>query len=708
MLTQSSARALTVGAAALAVGVLNYSRAFADAPQVGEPAATLDEVTVTAQRRGNESLSKVPVSIDVLGGQALDHTNLQSVTEAINQVSGVTMLDQKQSGGAQIAVRGVTAGGPLFYGSSTVGYYLDDVPFAFVKSAIAPDADAYDLQRVEVLRGPQGTLYGASALNGVVRVLTNDANLNNFEFKMRGSTSNTEGGGENYRGDFAVNAPIIPGKLAARAVVDYNNTSGWLNNAFATDTNTSEVANVRLKINARPTDNSSIKLSYWHSSSHYGAPSASDDKGFNDTTIPEPYKVKYDTVGLSGEYAFRSFTLSSATSYIDYSGKGDLDYAHLAPLYTGLFTKTLAEEIGLHSTLDGPWNWSAGAIYRHSQDQLVQTLGTFLPAPINWTDRSASAAVFGEVGRRLLDNTVELSAGVRSFHDDVTSQENVQGQGNPNVPLYHRDSTFNSTTPRLVATWYPVDELTFYASYSQGFRSGFAQNANVFVAAPEIPAVRPDKLTNYEIGSKGSIIDHLVFFDAAVYYMKWKDIQQTLLVQLPNNVQTSAVVNGKGASGVGFDYGLTVRPAEGLSIRGSVGWNDLSLDSDVVSGGVVLFRKGDRPNESAQTTTSLSGQYEFRLGGTGYKGELSATATYHSKLASRTIASGALQTASSDSIFDNQLEASLKSPEHWTTSLFASNVSNRFGITDNTPASATLATVRQRPRIIGLQFEYSY
>jgi iron complex outermembrane receptor protein len=139
-----------------------------------------------------------------------------------------------------------------------------------------------------------------------------------------------------------------------------------------------------------------------------------------------------------------------------------------------------------------------------------------------------------------------------------------------------------------------------------------------------------------------------------------------------------------------------------------VGWNDLSLDSDVVSGGVVLFRKGDRPNESAQTTTSLSGQYEFPLGSTGYRGELSATATYHSKLASRTIASGTLRTASSDSIFDNQIEMSLKSPEHWTTSLFASNVSNRFGITDNTPSSATLATVRQRPRIVGLQFEYTY
>src|SRR6185437_14852108 len=452
------ARDLTVGATAVAVSVLTSVRAYAESPPATEAPAALEEVTVTAQRRGNEALSKVPVSVDVLGGQALDHANLQSVTEAVNQVSGVTMLDQKQSGGAQIAVRGVTAGGPLFYGSSTVGYYLDDVPFAFVKSAIAPDADAYDLQRVEVLRGPQGTLYGASALNGVVRILTNDANLNNFELKMRGSSSNTEGGSENYRGDMAVNIPIVPGSLAARAVVDYNRMSGWINNQFGTDTNTAEMANVRWKINAKPADNLRVKLSYWHSSSHYGAPPVADDRGFNNTSVDEPQNVKYDTVGLSLEYAFQSFILSSATSYIDYSGKGDLDYAHLAPLYTGLFNKTASEEIGLHSTLTGPWSWSAGAIYRHGQDQLVQTLGALLPAPINWTDRSASAAVFGEVTRRLLDDKVELSVGARSFHDAVTNQENVQGQGNPNIPLYHRDSTFNSTTPRVVATWYPTND----------------------------------------------------------------------------------------------------------------------------------------------------------------------------------------------------------------------------------------------------------
>src|SRR4029077_2341865 len=129
-------------------------------------------------------------------------------------------------GGTQVSIRGVTAAAPTFNGGSTVSYYVDTIPFGFVRSALAPDASVYDLSQVEVLRGPQGTLYGASALNGVVRILTNDADLNSSDYKVRGSDSHTDGGGNNYRADAAANIPLIDGKLAARAVVGYESDSG--------------------------------------------------------------------------------------------------------------------------------------------------------------------------------------------------------------------------------------------------------------------------------------------------------------------------------------------------------------------------------------------------------------------------------------------------------------------------------------------------
>src|SRR6202035_2278669 len=117
----------------------------------------LEEVVVTAQKR-EERLHDVPISMSVLGGRELDQSSFQGVTDALNTVPGVATTTSLLSGGTQIEMRGVTAGGPTFTGSSTSAYYLDSVPFGFVKSAILPDPNVYDLQRIEVLRGPQGTL----------------------------------------------------------------------------------------------------------------------------------------------------------------------------------------------------------------------------------------------------------------------------------------------------------------------------------------------------------------------------------------------------------------------------------------------------------------------------------------------------------------------------------------------------------------------
>src|SRR5262249_5133381 len=135
----------------------------------------ISEIVVTAQKR-EERLLNVPVSISVLTGKNLDKSSAQGVLAELNRVPGVVVSSPDGGagglGGAQIAVRGAAAGAAALAGSSPIAYYLDSVPFGFVRSAYAPDANAYDLQRVEVLRGPQGTLYGANAEAGVVRVLS--------------------------------------------------------------------------------------------------------------------------------------------------------------------------------------------------------------------------------------------------------------------------------------------------------------------------------------------------------------------------------------------------------------------------------------------------------------------------------------------------------------------------------------------------------
>src|SRR5690606_34069684 len=175
----------------------------------------IEEIVVSAQKR-EENLEQVPISISVLDGSRLDQSSAHGITEALGRVPGVSAFPHTQGGGAFVTIRGAAASGPVFGGSSPVAYYLDSIPFGLAQTAIAPDANAYDLERVEVLRGPQGTLYGASAQNGVVRVLTKDADPETFDFKARASLSSVRDGGDGYRGDAAINLPLIEDKLAAR------------------------------------------------------------------------------------------------------------------------------------------------------------------------------------------------------------------------------------------------------------------------------------------------------------------------------------------------------------------------------------------------------------------------------------------------------------------------------------------------------------
>jgi len=119
----------------------------------------------------------------------------------------------------------------------------------------------------------------------------------------------------------------------------------------------------------------------------------------------------------------------------------------------------------------------------------------------------------------------------------------------------------------VVLSWFPSHDYTMYASYSQGFRSGFPQSELVQLVAPDFIPVKPDKLTNYEIGSKGNLFDNRVTFDAAIYYMKWKDIQQTLGIPVPGSTAyIVANVNGQSASGVGVDFASHTGPSMGYSL----------------------------------------------------------------------------------------------------------------------------------------------
>src|SRR5262249_45031915 len=148
-------------------------------------------------------------------------------------------------------------------------------------------------------------------------------------------------------------------------------------------------------------------------------------------------------------------------------------------------------------------------------------------------------------------------------------------------------STAEANTPRAILTWHASDQQMIYASYAQGFRSGYPQTATVISIVPNFPPVSPDRLYNYEIGSKGSFVDGRFAYDVSVYYEKWREIQQVITVEFNDVIGFPALVNAGNASGKGIDLTLIGRPVDPLTLKASVSWNSLAYEANILSGGQV-------------------------------------------------------------------------------------------------------------------------
>lgn len=663
----------------------------------------LEEIVVTAQRRV-ENVRDVPISISVLGGTELAQSSAPNVSEILNRVPGVATSPGAQGGTSQISIRGVGAADVTFYGSSPVGFYLDSIPFGFVGHAIAPDLNAYDLERVEVLRGPQGTLYGASAQNGVVRVVSQDADLANVEFKVRSSVSSIESGSSGYRGDAAVSIPLISEKLAVRVVGGYQQIAGWIDKPNASDVNEGEERTLRVKLNAAPTEGLTLEAFAWLSRTDYDAPPLGDRQDFNHSPIDEPASSDYDAFGATIAYDFGPVTVSSMTSYLTYDNESTLDFAPFsAPfglpntvLSHRLQSKLFSEEINISSNAAGAWRWTAGAIYRHAEDHFAQTLPPIFD--LNESEQTAeSYAVFGEVTRQLIPNVFEVTAGLRYFEEEQDIERLSP------LPIAKESDEYDKVSPRLVLTWHPQQHQTVYASYSQGFRSGLVRVP--FPQRPDLPPTEPDNLTNYELGAKSALFDGVVEIDAAVYFMDWEDVQIPVAVVGSDGTGFAATINGDSASGVGVDFGISANFTSGLQLAANASWNDLSMDRDLISNSVTIFEEGERLAHSPELTVSASLNYEFSLG-SAWRGEFGAAANHTSEQTFRSF-DGVVGVG--DDITLVRAHFAVNGQDHWRLGLFVDNLADKRGSIIVPPYAYALNwwDTRVRPRTVGIQFEYT-
>jgi outer membrane receptor protein involved in Fe transport len=335
-------------------------------------------------------------------------------------------------------------------------------------------------------------------------------------------------------------------------------------------------------------------------------------------------------------------------------------------------------------------------MYRKATENLRQDL-VQIDFPLHYADGSQSDAVYGELTRLLFDARLALTAGLRYYHDDI-SQDDQTGL---NAPILPGRSTAAATTPRAVVTWHASKDVMVYGSYSEGFRSGFPQNAPSAV----LPPAQPDTLRNYEIGSKDSFLDGRIVSDLAVYYMDWQHVQENITVTY-NGLPFGGTINGQSASGQGVDLDVTVAPVDHLTVTGAVSWNNLHMDENVYSAGELLFPEGERLNFSAEYTATGAIDYTIPLG--TYTGHLSVTGNYVSKLDNTVQLAGLVEVGRGDPLFTSGAKFSVESSSNWTTTLFVDNLNNYQESPIAGYGTISQYMGRVRPRTVGLQLEYRY
>lgn len=525
------------------------------------------EIVVTAQRR-EQIITDVPIAIQAFSGKKLEETGVSNLAELIDFIPGASEGRGNAAGIQSYQIRGVSS----FYGDSTIGYYLDEAAYVIPNRNYAPVARTFDVQRVEVLRGPQGTLYGLGSMGGTIRFITADPDLDRFRARGDAGVSFTKGGKTNYFGDLALSMPVIKDRLAIRGAASYERKGGFaFSPSFPGDLDGDEFQNYRVKLLAQPTDALTIKLGYQRNIT-------ADDWGRNYDNanlkrfVASPVKgfakQVYDMYTGFASWDLGPVKLESSTGYIDRRDKftGPIVLGPRAfRLDTINESESFVQEVRAVSNGTSPLQYVFGAIYQDavSTEDIAVTGGP--PISVISTYDSKSYALFGEISYGFLNDALRPLVGLRYFKDnrDFTTQSRK-----PFVtPPFEKEAKFSSVSPRFNLSYQPTDNSLFYVNAAKGFRSGtFNTAAAVNVGGPGVSfEVAPDKLWSYEVGTKLTLADRRVVLELAAYTFDWSDVQLNYTVA--GGVQV--IRNAGKVKAYGFEYGLTWRPLPGLSIEAS-------------------------------------------------------------------------------------------------------------------------------------------
>ncbi|MBY0304644.1 MAG: TonB-dependent receptor [Sphingomonas sp.] len=555
------------------------------------------DIVVTAQKR-EQNLSDVPAAIQAISGDTLERRGTKDLTQLVEFIPGASIVSKAAPGFETIQIRGISSG---TVGDATVGYYIDDVIFSIPNLQLAPPSRLINLERTEILRGPQGTLYGNGAMGGLIRLVTTQPDTTKFTAKGQGEVSFTDGGGTNYAGDAAFNFPLATDKAAFSVSGGYERLSGFADGALGNNLNGIESWNVRGKLFLKPTENLDVTVSVWHIDNHQDY--SNNLLAVDPPRVHEPFGITpfIDTVATfysgSAKWDLGTVSLESGTSYIDHKLRIDSVVNSVLPVAPGVFlpigirnnstfaTHSFNQELRLVSQGDSAFSWIVGGLYTNATitsdiDVNFRGLGPAIPflnvvgAPL----KTESFAIFGEASYSLFDGKLIPLIGLRYFNDTRTASGPTTFGGVTAVDSGR--GKFDALSPRFNLTYKPSDDALVYINVARGFRSGTIQTGaqallGQLSGVTTGVIINEDSLWTYEIGTKLKLPAGF-YFDGSFYYTDWSDIQ------IPFNTPFGlpSVVNGGDARIYGVDLGLNWRtPLNGLTLQAVVNFNNSTFQN---------------------------------------------------------------------------------------------------------------------------------
>lgn len=679
-----------------------------------EKKGAIEEIFVTAQKR-EQKVFDIPMSVDVLSAKDIENKGLEDLNDISFAVPGLTFREEAP-GVTTLVMRGI--GNSVGAGSLT-SIYLDEAPVNLGRSGNAATNTSdilglttTDLERVEVLRGPQGTLYGAGAVTGAVRFITNDPNLDSFGWKGDVALSFTKNGDPTQAITGIFNIPIVENEFGIRVVSRIENQGGWIDQPTAANgknVNNKDLVDIRVKTLWQPTSSFNLKATALvHKNESDVGTSFSDESYVYIPPTEQDRKFPFDSdselYNLTMTYDLGVAELLSSSTYIDLTQDDltifkDVNGQTLFPTYGGTLVndrnaKVFTQEVRLTSNSSTTPSWTIGAYYRDDKTRLASDWfniygGFEFPSFYDNGIESESWAVFGDISYELTEK-FELGGGLRYFEDDrkVTNYADD----------LEEDATFDELTWRTYLSYEVSDNINTYATIATGFRSGG------FNPIPGItaPTYAPENLISYELGTKLALLDNRLNVDLALFYSEYEDMLQRSLFFLDGTLR-GIVANVGEAEVKGADISVSWQVVDALTLGVSAAVSDgeiVKADLNNPSGS----QDGDPLDFIADYSYTVSAEYRFNWQ-SDIPGFIQLDFNTRDKITR--IDRSTCCTPPTPSIMESDKIELLNARVgaqwgRWSAQLFGNNLLNDDGST--TPSKPWSMTTRPQPRTIGIKF----